>query len=408
MSIWKSIIDAGAPKQNPAVSSDKVRVQNTFALASIVLGTPLIFVFYFLGRWEISMVFLGTTLVLWLSLYLNKIGKQISSKFVIIGIYSAILPVYSFLIGFESGFYLYFAIAPALLLSIFEIQYRQKVIIGLVIAGMSLAITLILGYIHGQPYTDMKPSWVSGIYWMNFIFNILILLVLTLQLVMYHYYSIVFVKKMNDELLEKQDLIKRSLQEKEVLLAEIHHRVKNNLAVMSGLMNLQSRQCTSDETKEILGKNAERIHSMALIHNNLYLKDNLYKIEFFHFIEDLVGEIKKSYTSNENNIEFYTELKPISLNVNQAIPCGLIINEILINAIKYAFVSEQKGKIHIQMTRDENKVMIKISDNGIGFDSEKTNDSLGISLIHSLTEQLDGNIALTSNKEKGTQWVLTF
>lgn len=408
MPILKSLIDAGATKDNSTISAEKVRVQNTFALTSGILGIPLAILFYFLGLWEVSLVFLGTTLVLILSLYFNKIGKQTASKYTIIGIYSLILPIYSFLIGFDSGFYIYYAIAPALMLSIFDIQFKQKVIIGLAVAGVSMIITLILGYLHPQPFMNMQEYWVTRIFWINFIFDIVILLVLNLQLVMYHLDSVVRVKKMNLTLTKKNEIIERALQEKDVLLAEIHHRVKNNMAVMSGLMNLQSNQSSNDETKEVLMKNAERIHSMALIHNNLYLKDNLNTIDFQQFVIDLVDEIKKSYLTNSNDIEFFNDLVPISLNVNKAIPCGLIINEILINAIKHAFVHRQEGKVYIQFSQDEDSVHVKISDNGVGFNMEKSENTMGITLINSLTEQLDGHISLKSNHDDGTNWSLSF
>lgn len=407
MSLWKSLINAGAPDGNPAISAEKVRVQNTFALASIVLATPLIFIFYFLDVWEVSFVFFGTTLVLWSSIFLNKIGRPLASKFVIIGIYSAILPVYSFLIGFHSGFYLYYAIAPSLMLSIFDIQFKSKMFAGLAVASVSLAITLTIGYINQEPYTGIEPFWVTLIFWMNFTFNILIILVLTLQLVLYHFNAVIHARHINYELIENQEIIKRSLKEKEVLLAEIHHRVKNNLAVMSSLLRLQSEKSTSEDAKDILLKNADRIHSMALIHNSFYTKDNLSSIDFCQFISDLVDEMKKSYL-RKDEISFAMNLEPITLPVNKAIPGGLIVNEILINAIKHAFKEKRNGDVNIKLTNDQKSVNLTISDNGIGFDPLQKEETLGLTLIHSLTEQLDGEIDVKSKEGYGTVWSLSF
>lgn len=408
MSLWKSLIDAGSAKDNPAITAEKVRVQNTFALASIILGTPLVFVFYCLGHMEVSAVFMGTMAILSLSLFLNKRGHLNASKFLIIGIYSSVLPVYSFLIGFNSGFFLYYAIAPALMLSIFELNVKRKVFIGLVVAGCSLAITMTLGYYNPEPYTTMDPNWITIIFWLNFIFNIIIILALTLQIVLYHYNSVLHGREINEELIQNQHIIERSLQEKEVLLAEIHHRVKNNLAVMSGLMRLQSEQSNNPETKNILEKNSERIHSMSLIHNSLYNQDNLNDIDFCQYIFELVKEIEKGYLTSDKEIKITTDLETISLPVNKAIPGGLIINEILVNAIKHAFKDKEGGQVDISLKKEGKTIQLRIADNGIGFDPTVQDETLGITLIQSLTEQLDGKIEIESKNGDGTVLSLSF
>lgn len=401
-------INAGAPDDNSAISSEKIRVQNTFAVASMLLAIPLIFVFYCLGKWEVSLVFFSTTLVLLWSLILNKMGRLNQSKVVIIGIFSFILPVYSYLIGFYSGFFMYYAIAPALMLSIFELKNRKKVFSGLIVAAISLFVTLVLGYYFPDPYIGLDEYWVERIFWTNFIFNLAISSVLTLQLVLYHFKSVSEANVINERLMDNEKVLKRTLKEKEVLLAEIHHRVKNNLAVMSGLMRLQIEETKSEEAKATLERNAERIHSMAMIHNSLYQQEKLNDIDLSVYIAELIDEIKTSYLSKYANISVKSDLDAISLPVSKAIPCGIIINEILINAIKHAFPENRPGEIKVQLKSTGNAVKLTISDNGIGFNSEAQTQSLGMNLIHSLSEQIDGEISIKSESNSGSTIDLSF
>lgn len=401
-------INAGAPDGNSAISSEKIRVQNTFAVASMLLAIPLIFVFYCLGKWEVSLVFFSTTLVLLWSLVLNKTGRLNLAKVVVIGIYSFMLPVYSYLIGFYSGFFLYYAIAPALMLSIFDLKNRKKVFAGLIVAAFSLCITLVLGYYYPDPYIGIDAYWVERVFWTNFIFNLTISSVLTLQLVLYHFKSVSEANVINERLTENEKILKRTLNEKEVLLAEIHHRVKNNLAVMSGLMRLQIEETQNEEARSTLERNAERIHSMAMIHNSLYQQEKLNDIDLGTYVSKLVEEIKTSYLSSNSNVSINTELDAISLPVSIAIPCGIIINEILINAIKHAFPEEKSGSVNVVLKKSSSGVSLTISDNGVGFQKDVQSQSLGMNLIHSLSEQIDGDISVESIPNEGSTIKLTF
>jgi two-component sensor histidine kinase len=408
MSFLKSWINAGVPKDDIAVSSEKIRVQNTFAVASMLLAIPLIFVFYFLDKWGVSLVFFGTTLVLLWSLLLNKRGKKSLSKFVIICIYSFILPVYSYLIGFYSGFYLYYAIAPALMLSIYDFNNKKGVLTGLCIALISLITALTLGYYFSEPYILLEADWINGIYWTNFIFNLAIISVLTFQLVLYHFKSVSEAKEINKRLRKNETTLKTTLNEKEVLLAEIHHRVKNNLAVLSGLMRLQIEETNNEEARNALERNAERIHSMAIIHNSLYQQEKLNDIDLGVYIAKLIEEIKMSYLSYNSSISIISELNSISISINKAIPCGIIINELLINAIKHAFPDKNTGEIGVTLKREDNEIFLIIADDGLGFLKNAQASSLGMNLIHSLSEQIDGQVSIESKPDDGTTVTLKF
>jgi len=206
---------------------------------------------------------------------------------------------------------------------------------------------------------------------------------------------------------EKQ--IQTSLHEKEILLAEIHHRVKNNLAVISGLLGLQSSYIEDEKAKLLFEESRNRIHSMALIHDKLYQHESFAKIDFCNYINDLTNHIQRSYFFTPENIKFTLACSDIFLDIKTAIPCGLILNELITNSYKHAFIGRKKGEIHIKYTKVGQFCTMMVSDNGIGFnanDALKQSNSLGLTLITALTEQINGTLKTTN--ENGTTYFISF
>lgn len=199
---------------------------------------------------------------------------------------------------------------------------------------------------------------------------------------------------------EAQQKISESLREKEVLLAEIHHRVKNNLAVISGLLQMQMWESDNKNAKSALQQSHLRVQSIALVHEKLYQSETLSYIQFDRYLQDLLQTIADIYKKDESDIDIYSNLDALILNVNQAIPCALLINELVINAFKYAFKDNNEGTISIDVEKDEQQVLVKVSDNGRGFDevNELSKDpSLGLELVDTLVRQLSGELNLYSS-----------
>ncbi len=208
---------------------------------------------------------------------------------------------------------------------------------------------------------------------------------------------------------KNQELIKSSLHEKNVLLAEIHHRVKNNLAVISGLLGLQASHSEDENTKSLFEESRNRIHSMALIHEKLYQHETFASIQMDSYIKDLVSNIKASYTSSDTIIKFSVSSNNNVLDIKYAVPCGLILNELISNSCKHAFKGRKAGKIKIEFSKIENKFTMMVSDDGIGYDAEKLlkeSSTLGLTLINALTEQIDGT--LTALNDKGITYHISF
>lgn len=207
-----------------------------------------------------------------------------------------------------------------------------------------------------------------------------------------------------------QAKLAQSLQEKEVMLQEIHHRVKNNLQVICSLLNLQSRYIKEPKTLKAFKETQNRVKSMALVHEQLYQSNNLSEIILSDYIKHLTDNLLRAY-SVTTKIKCKLEIADFYLDLDTAVPCGLIINELITNAIKYAF-DNQQGEILIQAANnDEDSLVLSIGDNGIGIDPNydpEANKSLGLRLVKSLTEQLQGRYEIATEQNIGTKFEFTF
>lgn len=202
--------------------------------------------------------------------------------------------------------------------------------------------------------------------------------------------------------------IVESLKEKEVLLKEIHHRVKNNLQVISSILNLQSSFVTDKKTLEILQESRNRIRTMAIIHENLYRTKDFSSINFSNYIDNLTINLISTYRV-KGEIELKNNLNNVDLVLDQAIPCGLIVNELITNSLKYAWGDHELGIISINLEEKDNFVILEISDNGRGLPDNfdiSTTETLGLQLVETLVDQLDGDIMI--DNKSGTKYLIKF
>jgi PAS domain S-box-containing protein len=209
---------------------------------------------------------------------------------------------------------------------------------------------------------------------------------------------------------QRIEQIEASLAAKEVLLQEIHHRVKNNLQIISSLLSIQSKQIKDAATLEIFKESQDRVRSMALVHEKLYQSDDLAKIDFAEYIQSLSANLFRSYAVKSQGLTLKLEISPVFLNVDTAIPCGLILNELVSNSLKHAFLGACAGEIRIQFSANADRSFsLIVQDNGIGFPRGldfKASQSLGLQLVCGLTKQLKGAIEMSANE--GTRFKLTF
>lgn len=205
--------------------------------------------------------------------------------------------------------------------------------------------------------------------------------------------------------------LKKSLKEKEVLLSEIHHRVKNNLAVISGILQLQAYETKNKEVDKALKESQTRIQSISLVHEMLYHSDSLAFIDYRTYVNDLMQAISSMHLNDSKEINFKTDIDSISLGVNQAIPCSLLLNEIIVNCYKHAFNDSEKGEISVSMKEKEGEIEMIVEDNGVGVEKDEMEESgsLGSTLIKTLTSQLNGTYSIGKrDMGSGTKVVVTF
>lgn len=193
-----------------------------------------------------------------------------------------------------------------------------------------------------------------------------------------------------------QQELSRSLKEKQVMLAEIHHRVKNNLAVISGLLQMQMWRSENEDAASALKESQMRVHSIALVHEKLYQTENFSHIHFDDYIQELLDAINSTYLGSNDKIQVVTELEEVVLNINQAIPCSLLLHELVVNSLKHAFSEQEDGIVQISLAKVKDEVRLKVEDNGKGL-SPDDSDSLGMTLVKTLCKQLEGEIEISSN-----------
>jgi len=227
-----------------------------------------------------------------------------------------------------------------------------------------------------------------------------------------------FMEKSNDledEIAQRQEAqsqAENSLRERELLLKEIHHRVKNNMQIVSSLLRLQARRLGDPRILEIINDSRNRIGAIALVHKALYGPGNLSSVSLREYIKELTTQLVDFYAVGQDRIALVTEVEPITLNIETATPCGLIINELVTNSFKYAFPCERKGEISVSLKRNAqgDGYLLRVADNGVGLPADfdvRRSDTLGMQLVVNLAEhQLQGQLEVLGNG--GTAFSIIF
>ncbi len=228
--------------------------------------------------------------------------------------------------------------------------------------------------------------------------------------------SILVISKDITERKRAMDGLERMVDEKNILIKEIHHRVKNNMQIISSLLNLQSQHLKADEqfAVSILKESQNRVKSMAMIHENLYQSKDFTHIKFEDYITRLVYELFYSYSGDADKIRLVVDVDDVNLNMETAVPCGLIVSELFTNSVKYAFPEGREGEIRVSLKQepgkdDDREFILTVSDDGVGFPPDldyRNTETLGLELVNSLTCQIDGNISL--DLTQGTKFTVKF
>lgn len=219
------------------------------------------------------------------------------------------------------------------------------------------------------------------------------------------------IKEANEILVSKNKEQEFLINEKIMLLKEVHHRVKNNLQAVTSLLNLQGKYTNNSQFENLFKNCQNRIKSMLIIHEMLYNSEDVSKLNYVDYLQKLVSELVLSMKGKEHNIELDIDIPDIELDIDTSIPLGLLVNEIITNSLKYGIVNETPGSIHLKIEKkNDNSYELLIGDNGVGFNEDANfhnSTTLGLKLIKRLIVQLKGTIEKLSS-EKGTNYVITF
>jgi PAS domain S-box-containing protein len=218
------------------------------------------------------------------------------------------------------------------------------------------------------------------------------------------------VQERTEDLVHANEALQTALAEKEVLLREIHHRVKNNLQVISSILNLQSRHAGDPHTRDVLEESRSRIQSMTMVYEQLYQAEDLSRIDFRKYVRNLTAALHASHHANHGAISLNADIDDFQLDIGTAIPCGLIISELVLNAMKYAFPDDGEGAIDVAFRAGKRmECTLVVKDNGVGLPEDLNFDSantLGLQLVHALVDQLEGSIKVV--RDKGTRFIIKF
>ncbi|MEX2379507.1 MAG: histidine kinase dimerization/phosphoacceptor domain -containing protein [Vicingaceae bacterium] len=209
-------------------------------------------------------------------------------------------------------------------------------------------------------------------------------------------------KYLNKELKNKQDLLEAELNTKRALLKEVHHRVKNNLQIISSMLSIQTQYNEDEPLENIIRESRNRIMSMSLIHESLYKREEAEDALFSSYVKELIPQLIETYHVDESKVHLYMKINDLELSLDDSVPCGLIINEIISNSLKHAFPNGKEGNISIEMYKDEEGMIhLKIEDDGVGFPDgvlPKNQDTFGFLLLYSLVDQLEANIEVGNHE----------
>lgn len=269
---------------------------------------------------------------------------------------------------------------------------------------------------NGGSFSDNSAKYNFAIafpFWRSYWFYSIVIICVTALIFGYTQFRVNRLEKERlSELVDKQtEHLTDALKEKEVLIKEIHHRVKNNLAVISGLLELQMGHTEDDFVSRVLSESQRRVQSISMIHEKLYQNERLAEIDFEKYVRELIEIVAYSFSYPEKEIKVDIDIDGFKVGIDQGIPCGLILNELVSNAYEHAFKDQDQGTIEIRITQGKNdKIKLIVADNGCGFPEDfeiNEKETLGLTLVDTLSGQLQGKYRF-ENTGEGTQFILEF
>lgn len=393
--VFGNLINLGVKSEMEFYQMREARIVNLFALITLFgLLVGVSSVFFISGDYALGTV-LFTTITSVSILFLNyKLYHNAATYLFVITINLTIFILNQQYIDTVGNYLYYFPVifCVALIHNPTKPNTRTAIFFTIVLISFILSRVVKISFLKNISVTEADNKALLT-------YNGILAFLITIILV---YLVVKLINRQNNEALgllkkeqEAQKIIAQSLKEKETLLAEIQHRVKNNLAIITGLLNLQTEKAPCDESKQLMVESRNRVMSISMVHERLYSKENLSRINLKQYVSELVQELIKSFPVHVAQIKVVEDLEKIELELTKAVPIGLIINEALTNSLKHAFNHKPSNPtISIKMQLIYDRIHLSLKDNGSGFGnlSERKESSLGLSLIESLCDQIDAEV----------------
>ncbi len=406
LNTWNKIVNVGVNEQQSYIFSDKLQSRNKLSFLCAVFSIPYVLYFLSLGLLIPFVAISFGVLLFGISIVLNNFKKYNFSSSLILFTTNFCVLFFSIYLGFNSGIHLYLFTSPLIVLTLFDTKNKYFLSISMISYLVTFLIIILFDKFAEITFITIGQNMLDLFYLVNFIFCFIIIISLSLYFFINNNRINNLLVLKNDELINNQKLLEDenktrkhaeekailSLRDREILLSEIHHRVKNNLAVVNGLLELQTTYLIDENTIVALRNSQNRIKSIALLHEKLYENKTLKMVNMSDYIKELAQFIKLSSAPKKKNIKFICLAEPINLEMEKAMPFALLLNELMSNSYKYAFKNKDEGLIEVHFKKEATNYIFEFIDDGAGFDYniELKKDTLGLNLIGSFSEQLNG------------------
>lgn len=402
----------------------RLRAISRFCYTTAGITAVYIFVLFFMHLPLQAFVMAGITLAFYAAALLNRYKYQNYSKPLIIFATNFAIFYYSVAFGYSSGVHLYLYTTPFIVFLLYNFNERQKIIWVFAIFLLNFLLIFATHRYELIIPISIPPNYINILYVLNFVFSLIqcFTLIIYFALNTIHYTKALV--EANKSLQEQQgqlqkevgnknkinDELMKTLKLKDILLQEIHHRVKNNLAVISGLVELQNFYVKDEKASAILKESRNRIKSIALLHEKFYENKNLEKIEIRAYVDELIYFIDLSFSNQDKHIRLHAQIDNVELTLTEALPFSLLINELVTNSYKHAFKDRSSGNMYISLIKRGNDVVFHFKDDGSGFDYTNfaKDNSLGMNLVEAFSKQLKGKMQYASERGKGVDFKLYF
>lgn len=402
----------------------RIKAINRFCIITAVMAGAYVIILIEMALYAHALVMTLVVSSFLLSVLLNRRTFFTLSKVCIVVSTNFAVFYFSSVLGFHSGIHLYLYTSPLIAYLLFEFHERVKIFFSFSAYLITFLVVFSVQRYHLIAPLGLPENTINLLYVLNFTFS----LILCFTLIFYFAYNngtyTTMLMHTNEELEKKQEQLEeeianknkaqeelmRAFKEKEVLLQEIHHRVKNNLAVVSGLVELQNFYVKDEKASAILKESRNRIKSIAVLHEKFYENKSLERIEIRSYVDELIYFIKLSFSNQNKDIRIHTQIDYIELSLVEALPFSLLLNELITNSYKHAFTNMTKGNIYLSLIKNAQDIVFHFKDDGSGFDinSIPKDTTLGMNLVEAFSKQLKGKMVYESEKGKGVDFKLYF